>query len=98
MIEDKRKIATILAADVVGYSRLMEQDEETTLSALKGIREMFDQLVDQFGGKEFGSVGDSLMAQFPSAVNAVRCAMAIQDKLSAGNENQDAGGVPQPAG
>ena len=90
MNEDRRKIATILAADVAGYSRLMEQDEEATLAALKTTRRIFDQSVEQFGGREFGSVGDSLMAQFPSAVNAVRCARAIQDKLTSENENQPA--------
>ena len=91
MNEDRRKIATILAADVAGYSRLMEQDEEATLAALKTTRRIFDQSVEQFGGREFGSVGDSLMAQFPSVVNAVRCARAIQDKLTAENENLPAG-------
>ena len=88
---DNRKIATILAADVVGYSRLMEQDEEATLAMLKATRGTFRQLVEQFGGMEFGSVGDSLMAQFPSAVNAVRCARAIQDSLTAENIDRPPG-------
>ncbi len=73
-----RKIIAILAADVVGYSRLMGVDEESTLDDLKLRRMIFGQLVTECGGREFGSVGDSLMAQFPSAVNAVRCAQAIQ--------------------
>ena len=91
MTEGIRKIATILAADVVGYSRLMEGDEEATLAALKITRQIFNQSVEQFGGREFGSVGDSLMAQFPSAVNAVRSALEIQDKIAAENKNLPAG-------
>jgi TolB-like protein/class 3 adenylate cyclase/Flp pilus assembly protein TadD len=82
MREHERKIAAILAADVVDYSRLMGVDEESTLAALKLRRSIFDQLVAEYGGHEFGSVGDSLMAQFPSAVNAVRCAQAIQQAVA----------------
>ncbi len=78
MLEHDRKIAAILAADVVDYSRLMGVDEESTLAGLKLRRSIFDRLVAECGGHEFGSVGDSLMAQFPSAVNAVRCAQAVQ--------------------
>ncbi|MGH8285243.1 MAG: adenylate/guanylate cyclase domain-containing protein, partial [Steroidobacteraceae bacterium] len=76
MLEHGRKIATILAAHVVEYSRLMDVDDSGTLAALKVRRALFEQLVGEFDGREFGSVGDSLMAQFPSAVNAVRCAQA----------------------
>ncbi|HZF26049.1 MAG TPA: tetratricopeptide repeat protein [Steroidobacteraceae bacterium] len=78
MLEHDRKIAAILAADVVEYSRLMGADEEFALAELKQRRATFDRLVAEYGGREFGSVGDSLMAEFPSAVNAVRCALAIQ--------------------
>ncbi|MGQ0835924.1 MAG: tetratricopeptide repeat protein [Gammaproteobacteria bacterium] len=85
MIKDSRKIAAILAADVVGYSRLMGADEEGTLAALKLRRATFDRLVAEFDGREFGSVGDSLMAQFPSALNAVRCALAIQRSIAEDN-------------
>ena len=80
-----RKIAAILAADVVDYSRLMGVDDEATLAALKERRAIFDRLVAEFEGREFGSVGDSLMAQFASAVNAVRCAQAIQRKVAEAN-------------
>ncbi|HSD73754.1 MAG TPA: adenylate/guanylate cyclase domain-containing protein [Steroidobacteraceae bacterium] len=80
-----RKIIAILAADVVGYSRLMSVDEESTLENLKLRRTIFDQVVAECGGREFGSVGDSLMAQFPSAVNAVRCAQLIQQRISEEN-------------
>ena len=85
MTEHARKIAAILAADVVDYSRLMGADEPATLDALKIRRALFERLVTDFDGREFGSVGDSLMAQFPSAVNAVRCAQAIQ--AAVGEEN-----------
>ena len=86
MLEHGRKIATILAADVVEYSRLMNVDDEGTLAALNVRRTIFERLVGEFGGRVFGSVGDSLMAEFPSAVNAVRCAQAIQQAVE--NENE----------
>ena len=82
MVKDSRKIAAILAADVVEYSRLMGVDEAGTLAALKLRRALFDELVREFDGHEFGSVGDSLMAAFPSAVNAVLCALAIQQRTA----------------
>ncbi|MGH8309648.1 MAG: adenylate/guanylate cyclase domain-containing protein, partial [Steroidobacteraceae bacterium] len=87
MLEHGRKIATILAAHVVEYSRLMDVDDSGTLAALKVRRALFEQLVGEFDGREFGSVGDSLMAQFPSAVNAVRCAQAIQQAVARENES-----------
>ncbi len=85
MVRDSRKIAAILAADVVEYSRLMGADEEGTLATLRSRRAIFDELVKEFDGIEFGSVGDSLMAEFPSAVNAVRCALAIQQRIEGDN-------------
>ena len=85
MVRDSRKIAAILAADVVDYSRLMGADEAGTLAALAIRRGFFDTLVQEFDGRVFGSVGDSLMAEFASAVNAVQCAQAIQDCIA--NEN-----------
>jgi class 3 adenylate cyclase/tetratricopeptide (TPR) repeat protein len=85
MVKDSRRIAAILAADVVEYSRLMGADEEGTLVALRIRRAIFDELVREFEGLEFGSVGDSLMAEFPSVVNAVRCALAIQQRIAREN-------------
>jgi class 3 adenylate cyclase/TolB-like protein/Flp pilus assembly protein TadD len=85
MQKDSRIIAAILAADVVEYSRLMAADEPGTLAALKSLRATFAGQVAEFGGREFGSVGDSLMAEFPSAVNAVSAALAIQDAVAAAN-------------
>lgn len=85
MQKDTRIIAAILAADVVEYSRLMAADEPGTLAALKALRTTFAAQAAEFGGREFGSVGDSLMAEFPSAVNAVAAALAIQESVAAGN-------------
>jgi class 3 adenylate cyclase/TolB-like protein/Flp pilus assembly protein TadD len=85
MIRDSRKIAAILAADVVDYSRLMGADEAATLAALKARRAVFEEQVREFDGHEFGSVGDSLMAAFQSAVNAVSCALEIQQRVAADN-------------
>jgi adenylate cyclase len=85
MVRDSRKIAAILAADVVDYSRLMAADEAGTLAALAIRRALFDTLVGEFDGRVFGSVGDSLMAEFTSAVHAVECAQAIQGAIA--NEN-----------
>jgi adenylate cyclase len=75
-----RKLAVILAADVVGYSRLMAADEEGTLVLLNARRQVNDQLIARHRGRIFGTAGDSVMAEFASAVEAVRCAAAIQQQ------------------
>src|SRR5687768_4561493 len=74
----QRKMAAILAADVVGYSRLMGNDEEATLATLKACRQIVDSLIAEYGGRIFGSAGDSVIAEFASPVDAVRCATEIQ--------------------
>ncbi|MFT5501057.1 MAG: WD40 repeat protein/class 3 adenylate cyclase, partial [Woeseiaceae bacterium] len=74
----QRKLAAILAADVVGYSRLMGANEEATLTALKDSREVIDPLIKGHAGRVFGSAGDSLIAEFSSPVEALRCATEIQ--------------------
>ena len=81
----ERRLATILAADAVGYSRLMEADEEATVRSLKACRQVIDGLVADHGGRVFGSAGDSVVAEFPSPVEAVRCAVDIQRELEAYN-------------
>ncbi len=81
----ERRLAAILAADVVGYSRLMEADEEATLSTLRSYREIIDNRVDNHRGRVFGSAGDSVIAEFASPVEAVRCALGIQTELEARN-------------
>lgn len=77
----KRKIAAILAADVAGYSRLMANDEEDTLRRLAAYREVFDAFVTRYDGRIFNTAGDSVMCEFDSAVEAVRCAIDIQESL-----------------
>ena len=75
-----RKLAVILAADVAGYSRLMAADEEGTLALLKARRQVIDALIAGHRGRIFGTAGDSLVAEFASPVEAVRCAAAIQQE------------------
>ena len=77
----QRKLAAILSADVAGYSRLMERAEETTLATLKSYRSVIDGLVAGHGGRVFNSAGDSVVAEFPSPVEAVRCATDVQAEL-----------------
>jgi adenylate cyclase len=81
----KRKLTTILAADVEGYSRLMNADEEATLKTLSAYRQIIDGLIAQHEGRLFGSAGDSVLAEFASAVEAVRCAIAVQKELATRN-------------
>ncbi|MDX1513345.1 MAG: adenylate/guanylate cyclase domain-containing protein [Gammaproteobacteria bacterium] len=81
----QRRLTTILAADAVGYSRLMGRDEEAALRTLKGHREVIDRVIARHEGRVFGSAGDSVMAEFGSAVEAVRAAIAIQEELAVRN-------------
>ncbi len=81
----ERRLAAILAADVVGYSRLMEADEEATARTLSTYREIIVGLVASHHGRVFGSAGDSVIAEFASPVEAVRCAVDIQRELEAHN-------------
>jgi adenylate cyclase len=79
----QRRLAAILAADVVGYSRLMGQDETGTLTALKTVRnELIDPRVAEQNGRIFKTTGDGLLVEFPSVVSAVGCALAIQQAMS----------------
>jgi adenylate cyclase len=81
----KRKLSAVLSADVKGYSRLMGQDETATVSRLKQYRELMNDLIHQYNGRVVDSPGDNLLAEFPSAVDATECAVAIQKEL--GNRN-----------
>ncbi|WP_147022193.1 adenylate/guanylate cyclase domain-containing protein, partial [Microvirga aerophila] len=83
----ERRLAAILAADVAGYSRLMEQDETGTLRALTAHREIMDRLVAEHGGRIANTAGDSVLVEFPSAVDAVQCATAVQDALAQANQD-----------
>jgi adenylate cyclase len=82
----QRTIATIMAADIVGYSKLMGEDEVTTLSALKLRRAAFEYFVSEFGGRTFGTVGDSFMAEFPSVLNGVKSALNLHAAIQKLNE------------
>ena len=81
----ERRLAAILAADVVGYSRLMEADEQATLAALAACRKSIDARIAGHFGRIFGSAGDSVIAEFASPVEAARCAVAIQQDLANGD-------------
>ncbi len=83
----KRRLAVILAADVVGYSRLMEQDEAGTLATLKARRrEVLEPLVARHRGRIFKIAGDSALAEFGSAVGAVQCAIDLQREMACAND------------
>jgi adenylate cyclase len=82
----RRRLAAILATDVVGYSRLMEQDEIGTLASLKARRkEAFEPLVSRHQGRIFKVTGDGALVEFGSAVNAVECAFALQEAMAGAN-------------
>jgi adenylate cyclase len=82
----QRRLAAILAGDVVGYSRLMGMDEVGTLSALKAIRqELTDPAIAARHGRIVKTTGDGILIEFPSVVDAVACAMAIQEGMVARN-------------
>ncbi len=84
----ERRLAAILAADVVGYSRLMGADEEGTHLALKAVwREVTDPCVKERRGRVVKTMGDGLLVEFASVVDAVLCAVDIQRKMTAGNQH-----------
>ena len=83
----ERRLATILSADVAGYSRMMGANEEATVQTLRGHRAVFDALLKQHRGRIFNTAGDAILAEFPSAVDAVRCATEIQTALQTRNEH-----------
>jgi adenylate cyclase len=81
----KRKLTSMLSADVVGYSRLMEHDEAQTVKTLTTYRAIMTELITQHGGRVVDSPGDNLLAEFPSVVDAAESAVAIQKELKAKN-------------
>ena len=83
----ERRLATILTADVAGYSRMMGENEEATIQTLRGHRAVFDALLKQHHGRVFNTAGDAILAEFPSTVEAVRCATEIQAALQTRNEH-----------
>jgi adenylate cyclase len=81
----KRKLSAILSADVVAYSRLMEYNEVATIHILKDYREVMSKLIHQHSGRVVDKAGDSLLAEFASAVDSVTCAVEIQRELGERN-------------
>src|ERR1017187_9380311 len=82
----ERRLAAIVAADVAGYSRLMGLDEVGTARALREHRAVSDALVAKHGGRIVKTTGDGLLIEFPSVVDAVECAVAVQTVMAERNE------------
>lgn len=81
-----RKITAILAADVAGCSRLMADDDQATVTALKEARAVFRENMEAHSGRLIDTAGDNVLAEFRSVVEAVQCAVEVQEKLKAINE------------
>src|SRR3954453_17543207 len=81
VMSQSRRLAAILAADIAGYSALMGSDEARTVSDLKGHQAVVLPMVGEFGGRVIDTAGDGVLADFPSVLNAVECAVAIQRKM-----------------
>jgi adenylate cyclase len=86
MSQVQRKLTTILAADAAGYSAVMESDEVRTLSDLRAARGVFSQFITRHHGRIANTAGDGLIAEFPSVVEAVQCAIEVQRELDANTE------------
>src|SRR6185436_8790162 len=81
-----RRLAAIFCADVAGYNRLMSADERGTLRLLMSHREVTDREIVQHGGRIANTAGDSILAEFPNALDAVQCALTVQERLAAVND------------
>jgi adenylate cyclase len=80
-MSQSRRLAAILAADIAGYSALMGSDEARTVRDLKGHQAVVLPMVGEFGGRVIDTAGDGILAEFPSVLNAVECAVVIQRKM-----------------
>ncbi len=83
---DERRLAAIVVADVVGYSRMMAEDEDRTLSSLRAHRNATDPVILNHGGRIVKTTGDGLLVEFPSATSALDAAIEVQDLMRARNE------------
>ena len=83
----ERKLTTIFASDAVGFSKMMAANEENTLKILEKRRQVIDGVITEHGGIIFGSAGDSVIAEFASPVKATECAVQMQGKMQAMNED-----------
>jgi len=81
----KRKLAAVFSADVAGYSRLMGEDESTTLTTLEAYKQVMFVLIKQHRGRVVSSPGDNVLAEFASVVDAVQCGVAVQKEVEARN-------------
>ena len=81
----KRKITAIMSSDVVGYSKLMGDDEAATVKTLEAYKSVMSSLIDQHRGRVIDSPGDNMLSEFASVVDAVQCAVAIQKELNSRN-------------
>src|SRR6516165_11350068 len=84
----KRRLTTLLCADVEGYTRLMEADEAGTLETLRRYRAAMATLIERHDGRIVNTWGDAVIAEFPSVVEAVQCAVEVQQEIS--NQGSDA--------
>jgi len=82
----KRKLSGILSADAVGYSRLMQEDEASTIRNLEESKKLMSTLIEQFKGRVVDAPGDNLLAEFDSVVDATECSVKVQQELKAKNE------------
>src|SRR5271165_5278143 len=87
----RRRLTTLLCADVKGYARLMEADEAGTLATLRRYRDAMATLIERHDGRIVNTWGDAIIAEFPSVVEAVQCAVETQQEISGYN-----GGLPEP--
>ena len=85
--EIDRKIAVIFIADVVGYSKHMEKDENATIKTFNACEKILNKLLKKYKGSVFNTAGDSVLAEFPSAVNAVECGVAFQNEIKKRNQS-----------
>ena len=85
--EIDRKIAVIFVADVVGYSKHMEKDENATIKSYNACEKILNRLLKKYKGSVFNTAGDSVLAEFPSAVNAVECGVAFQTEIKKRNQS-----------
>ena len=81
----KRKLTALLSADAVGYSRMMRDDEDSTIRTLRNYRAVISNLIEKFRGHVVDATGDNLLAEFISVVDAVKCAVEIQRELAERN-------------
>ena len=81
-----RRLAAIFSADVAGYTRLMNADEAATLRLLTSYRDITDRLIEQYRGRIANTAGDGILAEFPSAVDALQCALGMQERIAGANE------------